>query len=76
MGCVSTKERSHHCSEHDHEVKAASPPANEYKRVKSKFRAISDKYESLEQVQNALRSGGLEGSNLIVAVDFTKSNEW
>ena len=28
------------------------------------------------QVQDKLREFGLESSNLIVAVDFTKSNEW
>ncbi|KAG2495451.1 hypothetical protein HYH03_006397 [Edaphochlamys debaryana] len=41
-----------------------------------KFRAIADKYQTLDQVTDALRRGGLESSNLIVAVDFTKSNEW
>eukprot|EP01025_Chloroclados_australasicus_P023392 TRINITY_DN2372_c1_g1_i5.p1 TRINITY_DN2372_c1_g1~~TRINITY_DN2372_c1_g1_i5.p1 ORF type:complete len:344 (-),score=36.83 TRINITY_DN2372_c1_g1_i5:659-1690(-) len=41
-----------------------------------KFRAILDQYTSLEQVQQALRRNGLESSNLILAVDFTKSNEW
>eukprot|EP00877_Chromochloris_zofingiensis_P001497 jgi/Chrzof1/11348/Cz05g33090.t1 len=42
----------------------------------SRFRAIADQFQSLEQVQDALRRQGLESSNLIVAVDFTKSNEW
>lgn len=30
----------------------------------------------LVQVQEKLREVGLESSNLIVGVDFTKSNEW
>jgi E3 ubiquitin-protein ligase RGLG len=30
----------------------------------------------LDQVQVALRQAGLESSNLILGVDFTKSNEW
>lgn len=28
------------------------------------------------QVVSALREAGLESSNLILAIDFTKSNEW
>ncbi len=28
------------------------------------------------QVQQALSQAGLESSNLIVGIDFTKSNEW
>lgn len=40
------------------------------------FHRISDQYESLEEVEGALRKAGLESSNLIVAVDFTKSNLW
>ncbi|GLC36205.1 hypothetical protein PLESTB_001368600 [Pleodorina starrii] len=41
-----------------------------------RFRAIKDHYSTVGEVQDALRKGGLESSNLIVAVDFTKSNEW
>ncbi|EFJ43779.1 hypothetical protein VOLCADRAFT_119008, partial [Volvox carteri f. nagariensis] len=41
-----------------------------------RFRAIADRFNSVEEVQDALRKGGLESSNLIVALDFTKSNEW
>ena len=36
---------------------------------------LGDNYRSIEEVQVALRKSGLESSNLIVAVDFTKSNE-
>jgi len=42
--------------------------------VENKFEAIPDKYTSLKQVTQALREQGLESSNLIVGVDFTKSN--
>jgi hypothetical protein len=35
---------------------------------------IPDQYESLEAVQHALRKAGLEGSNLIFAIDYTESN--
>ncbi|CAI8597585.1 unnamed protein product [Vicia faba] len=41
-----------------------------------KFTTIGDNYSSLEQVTEALASAGLESSNLIVGIDFTKSNEW
>lgn len=37
---------------------------------------IGDNYNTVEEVQNALRLAGLESSNLIVGIDFTKSNEW
>ena len=40
------------------------------------FYSISDKYNTLEDVQNSLRQNGLEASELIVGVDFTKSNQW
>lgn len=44
--------------------------------VKQKYGFIPDNFSSLEQVTTALRDAGLESSNLIVGVDFTKSNEW
>ncbi|KAK0603473.1 hypothetical protein LWI29_005362 [Acer saccharum] len=37
---------------------------------------IADNFNSLDQVISALRDAGLESSNLILGVDFTKSNEW
>lgn len=42
----------------------------------SRFVPIKDKFQSLEEVQNALRNAGLESSNLIIGVDYTKSNTW
>ncbi|WOL12335.1 E3 ubiquitin-protein ligase [Canna indica] len=38
--------------------------------------AMDAEYESMEQVTEALREAGLESSNLIVGIDFTKSNAW
>jgi E3 ubiquitin-protein ligase RGLG len=35
-----------------------------------------DQFHSVEEVQRALRTAGLESSNLIIGVDFTKSNVW
>ncbi|KMZ64902.1 Copine I-like [Zostera marina] len=37
---------------------------------------IGDNFNTLDQVISALRSSGLESSNLILGIDFTKSNEW
>ncbi len=42
----------------------------------SGFSAIRDKYETIEEVQEMLRRAGLESSNLIMAIDYTKSNEY
>ncbi|CAN6459084.1 unnamed protein product [Victoria cruziana] len=40
------------------------------------FSRIADHFNSLDQVISALRDAGLESSNLILGIDFTKSNEW
>ncbi|EOA13566.1 hypothetical protein CARUB_v10026627mg [Capsella rubella] len=37
---------------------------------------IADHFSSLDQVITSLREAGLESSNLILGIDFTKSNEW
>jgi len=37
---------------------------------------ILDNFKSLTEVQSALRAAGLESSDLIVGIDFTKSNTW
>ncbi|KAI3763517.1 hypothetical protein L2E82_13425 [Cichorium intybus] len=50
------------------------PPA--HRRLDRKYSRIADDYETLEQVTSALAQAGLESSNLIVGIDFTKSNEW
>uniref|UniRef100_A0A6B2LDS4 VWFA domain-containing protein n=1 Tax=Arcella intermedia TaxID=1963864 RepID=A0A6B2LDS4_9EUKA len=41
-----------------------------------KFQKISDRFQTIEEVQEGLRECGLESSNLIVGVDYTKSNTW
>lgn len=51
------------------------PPHSE-RKLERKFSKINDDYTSLEQVTEALARAGLESSNLIVGIDFTKSNEW
>ena len=37
---------------------------------------IHDNFTRLSEVSAALAAAGLESSNLLVAIDFTKSNEW
>ncbi|KAK3416691.1 hypothetical protein EUGRSUZ_H02465 [Eucalyptus grandis] len=46
------------------------------KRLDRKYSRIADNYRSLDEVTAALSEAGLESSNLIVGIDFTKSNEW
>ncbi|CAA2988844.1 E3 ubiquitin- ligase RGLG2-like [Olea europaea subsp. europaea] len=41
-----------------------------------RYSRIADNYNSLSEVTEALRRSGLESSNLIIGIDFTKSNEW
>ncbi|KAG9134451.1 hypothetical protein Leryth_019702 [Lithospermum erythrorhizon] len=52
------------------------PPPESKKRLERKFSKIDDNYNTIEQVTEALDRAGLESSNLIVGIDFTKSNEW
>ncbi|KAF0713058.1 hypothetical protein As57867_004527, partial [Aphanomyces stellatus] len=40
------------------------------------FKAIPDTYESYEELSLALRKAGLESSNLVLGIDYTKSNTW
>ena len=47
-----------------------------YGRHKTPSFIISDQYSTMEEVQHALRAAGLESSNLIVGIDYTRSNEW
>uniref|UniRef100_A0A1D1XIW8 E3 ubiquitin-protein ligase RGLG2 n=1 Tax=Anthurium amnicola TaxID=1678845 RepID=A0A1D1XIW8_9ARAE len=49
---------------------------NTGRRLERKYSRIADDYKSLDQVTEALAKAGLESSNLIVGIDFTKSNEW
>ncbi|XP_038971982.1 E3 ubiquitin-protein ligase RGLG2-like [Phoenix dactylifera] len=54
-----------------------TPPAGgSRRRLDRRYSKITDDYNSVEQVTEALAQAGLESSNLIVGIDFTKSNEW
>ncbi|XP_029127312.1 E3 ubiquitin-protein ligase RGLG5 isoform X2 [Cajanus cajan] len=58
----------------------ATAPFHDYSRPKRRldrrYSRIADDYHSLDEVTTALSHAGLESSNLIVGIDFTKSNEW
>eukprot|EP01107_Rhizomastix_libera_P002344 TRINITY_DN14052_c0_g1_i1.p1 TRINITY_DN14052_c0_g1~~TRINITY_DN14052_c0_g1_i1.p1 ORF type:complete len:284 (-),score=98.16 TRINITY_DN14052_c0_g1_i1:22-873(-) len=66
MGCTESKEK--------YEVRAQQQQQQQTEKPNS-FVANKNKYESFEMVQDGLREAGLESSNLIIAVDFTISNE-
>ncbi|OQR81174.1 hypothetical protein ACHHYP_16713 [Achlya hypogyna] len=51
-------------------------PSDEPPLPTQPFRAIRDEFETYSALQDALRRSGLESSNLIIAIDYTKSNEW
>ncbi|EKE39885.1 hypothetical protein ENUP19_0252G0077 [Entamoeba nuttalli] len=43
---------------------------------KSNKHSIPDQFSTMEELQQALRNAGLESSNLLIGVDYTKSNTW
>ncbi|CAI9093054.1 OLC1v1028460C1 [Oldenlandia corymbosa var. corymbosa] len=51
-------------------------PQPHHRRFDTRYSRIFDDYKSLDQVRAALVEAGLESSNLIIGLDFTKSNEW
>mmetsp|Transcript_33930 Transcript_33930/g.85788 ORF Transcript_33930/g.85788 Transcript_33930/m.85788 type:complete len:281 (+) Transcript_33930:212-1054(+) len=58
---------------------AGGKPVERLQKERSKepsFFAIPDQFKSIEEVQQALRNAGLESSNLIIGIDYTKSNTW
>ncbi|XP_010528713.1 PREDICTED: E3 ubiquitin-protein ligase RGLG2-like isoform X2 [Tarenaya hassleriana] len=56
------------------------PPSNihgsSWKKPGRSYADLADEYTSTEQVVEALARAGLESCDLIVGIDFTKSNEW
>ncbi|XP_051117941.1 E3 ubiquitin-protein ligase RGLG2-like [Andrographis paniculata] len=46
------------------------------KKLDKRYSRIANEYNSLEEVSQALAHAGLASSNLIIGIDFTKSNEW
>lgn len=55
---------------------SSSSAARQMPRLERRYSKIADDYKSLDEVTEALAQAGLESSNLIVGIDFTKSNEW
>ncbi|KAJ7945213.1 E3 ubiquitin-protein ligase RGLG2-like protein [Quillaja saponaria] len=53
---------------------SSSTDSNYQQKQRSNY--IADNFSSLDKVVSSLREAGLESSNLILGIDFTKSNEW
>jgi E3 ubiquitin-protein ligase RGLG len=62
------------CGESHYEKAVLLPPSKN--APNRNFVTNRDRFTSLAQVQQALRAEGLESSNLVIGVDFTKSNLW
>lgn len=56
--------------------RAAAVVGGKRPKLERKYSKIVDQYRSLDEVIEALAQAGLESSNLIIGIDFTKSNEW
>lgn len=41
-----------------------------------RYKIIGDNFQSFSELENALRKAGLEACQLIIGIDFTKSNTW
>jgi E3 ubiquitin-protein ligase RGLG len=63
-------------SHKSHHPSASVVETPEVKKPAYTFVVNPDQYHSLKDVQDALHKAGLESSNLIIGVDYTKSNEW
>uniref|UniRef100_A0A0D9X9A0 VWFA domain-containing protein n=1 Tax=Leersia perrieri TaxID=77586 RepID=A0A0D9X9A0_9ORYZ len=74
MGAFCSKQNP--SGQQPHYCNHASSSSNAAPRGTNRFARIGDDYQTLEQVTDALAHAGLESSNLIVGIDFTKSNEW
>lgn len=48
----------------------------EWVKPKEEFKLITENYKTYSELEEGLRKAGLESSQLIVGVDFTKSNTW
>ncbi|PIN02874.1 hypothetical protein CDL12_24605 [Handroanthus impetiginosus] len=81
MGAKQSKDGNYICrNSFSHGSQSTSSPHQsghgESSFVSERYRRIGNNYGSLDQVTGALSESGLESSNLIVGIDFTKSNEW
>ncbi|KAL2495517.1 E3 ubiquitin-protein ligase [Forsythia ovata] len=77
MGAKQTKYRNYnHSDSFSCSSSAGNSINSNQKKLQESYTRIDDDYRSLEQVKEALAQSGLESSNLIIGIDFTKSNEW
>ncbi|KAI5559809.1 hypothetical protein BDE02_16G002800 [Populus trichocarpa] len=87
MGCIHSRNQGHHHDPYWCRASSKYPSTSLYSarhaayddgrsKLHSRYSRNGDDYHSLEQVTKALVQAGLESSNLIVGIDFTKSNEW
>lgn len=57
-------------------IGSTSSRARAQKKSISERFAIADRFKTIEEVTNELQQAGLESSDLILAVDWTRSNQW
>nr|XP_010930718.1 E3 ubiquitin-protein ligase RGLG3 [Elaeis guineensis]XP_010930719.1 E3 ubiquitin-protein ligase RGLG3 [Elaeis guineensis]XP_010930720.1 E3 ubiquitin-protein ligase RGLG3 [Elaeis guineensis]XP_019708404.1 E3 ubiquitin-protein ligase RGLG3 [Elaeis guineensis]XP_029122475.1 E3 ubiquitin-protein ligase RGLG3 [Elaeis guineensis] len=65
-----------HTKSHHKRGQQVTFPSGNSEEYRQRANFIPDNFSSLDQVISALREAGLESSNLILGIDFTKSNEW
>ena len=57
---------------HAHQQRQQQQQQQQQQNVNAtRFQAIRDNFETIEEVQQALRAAGLESSDLILAIDLT-----
>ncbi|CAI8609544.1 unnamed protein product [Vicia faba] len=63
---------------YDHEPHTSGrvPRQDDKRKLERKYSRIVDSYNSIDEVTEALARVGLESFNLILGIDFTKSNKW
>ena len=70
MGNIKSKKKK------ANKVKKRNTRLSSYKKDLLKYKLITDNYNTFEELEKALRDIGVEASELIIGVDFTKSNTW
>jgi len=57
-------------------VNRVAPLSNPQPKINPIFKTIGDNFQTFEQLQEAIKEAGLESSNIVIGIDFTKSNTW